>query len=213
MIDLRRLPSFNLCRIGVTAFAKGDRATAVVCLRLLEPRRTREAAKEAAKLRKLLLLSTASNAPKAKASGGVEGVFIDEKIEPHRERLILSARKSIWLSSLTFPCARLVDLLVRMARDGVTVVLVVAARKIQGRRQKARLDRLERAGVDCRCLRATHSKLLIVDEELVMIGSANAHGVWRDACRIDRDRRSARELINYLERLSAEERPSPSRRH
>lgn len=115
--------------------------------------------------------------------------------------MIDRAKRSVWMSSLTFPDSELVDALARKGRHIERVHLVVAERTVRDGHDKD-LARLDRAGVDCKLLRSTHSKLLVIDENLVMVGSANAHHVHRDVCVVFRDARKAQELIEYMDRLS-----------
>lgn len=122
------------------------------------------------------------------------------EIMPERLALIARAQKSIWLASLTCPRPDLMEALVKRARTGVYVHVVFAERK-RGDAQDRLLERLERAGGEWTLLRSTHSKVLVVDEHVVMNGSANAHGGHHDINHVFEDRAAARDSISELRRL------------
>jgi hypothetical protein len=115
--------------------------------------------------------------------------------------MIEAAAGSIWLSSLTFMHPELVPVLEKKARSGVTVTFVAARRTVKGASRDPDIARLVKAGAICRFLDSTHSKALVIDEELVMVGSANAHGGDHDLCVTMRDRRLAAQIIEYLSKL------------
>jgi phosphatidylserine/phosphatidylglycerophosphate/cardiolipin synthase-like enzyme len=119
---------------------------------------------------------------------------------PERLALIARAQRSIWMSSLTCPHRDVVDALAKKARDGVEVNLVVADRKC-GPAEEGALEQLERAGVEWDLVPSTHSKVLVIDELIVMNGSANAHGGHHDINHVFEDRNAALETISELRRL------------
>lgn len=219
---LRRMESIDVVRIGKTAIHRGDHALAKTCLAVVEPRNPRKAVRaEILDLRKSLVGSVCGDGsvrqsrdrPNPKASGkhfsrasrrehrDVLGLVTDQDIGPLREQMIRKATRSIWISSLTPPSARISELLRKQAEEDVAVVLIIAERTIKRWDQEERLARLERAGVDCNFLRSTHSKCLVIDEEYVLIGSANAGRVHRDLCFAVKNRGLALEVIDYLDWL------------
>lgn len=118
--------------------------------------------------------------------------------------MIAAAERSVWLSSLTFPSASLVELLERKAKAGLSVTVVLADRTVKTT-QNAEIGRLTRARARCCLLASTHSKALVIDEELVLLGSANAHRGHRDLCVSLRDVKLASEIIAYLDGLVGRE--------
>jgi phosphatidylserine/phosphatidylglycerophosphate/cardiolipin synthase-like enzyme len=205
--NLIRMKNEALLAFGVAAVARGDRAGAEATVRVLEGRRTRLAATMAMRLRTATRSRNVSENARATRSvgpseelGGVRGVR-DAEIEPYREQLIRRARHTIWMSSLTPPSARLAEVLIDAARREVRIVLILAVRKITSSKQRKRIAHLEMAGVECRALASTHSKVIVVDDVDVMVGSANADRVHRDYCWTARDRGASYEAIEYLDGL------------
>jgi hypothetical protein len=222
-----QLGASELLEEGRAAHRGGDARRLRACLRELGCRRSREAAVAEESLRKLRLqigregvAREEKRAVTLMADAGIPltdhrkppgerlaGLLVlkDAEIQPHRERMIEEARSSIWLSSLTFLQARLVPLLESKVRAGCDVTVVFADRTA-GSSRNADIGRLHRVGVRCEPLRSTHSKALVVDGELVMVGSANLHGGHHDLCVAFRDAAKAREIVAYLERVISEER-------
>lgn len=211
---MMELANEEILRDGLGAHRKGEGDVLEACLYELGHRTSRRAAAVEAELRALPPIKTAARArPRGVSKSGTprpdEGFvqraergqsveFLkDEQIKPRREELIREARRSVWLSSLTFPYAELVDVLAAKARGGVDVTLIVAERQVRGKHETD-LQRLEKAGVECVFLESTHSKLLVIDDEYMMVGSANAHGGHRDACTLNRNRALAIEAVEYL---------------
>jgi hypothetical protein len=203
LMDLDRLGSKELFRIGKAAFARGDRTLAEACLARLGSLHRVKAFTRERELRELLLRAGRETVPaKGTASRGREALLGDvmlKEIERRREEVIMSATWSLWLSSYLAPSARIVDLLIQMARK-VRVVLLVDKKVLRGADYEA-IDRLRCAGVDCRLPDYQHTKLIIVDEELIMNTSASLKGAWVDYGDVQEDRGKARRAIALLDGL------------
>jgi hypothetical protein len=200
--DLRRKGTKVLVRIGKMALDDGNQPLAMIIAGLLAGRRPKAAAK-GMQLRGRATLGSHER-PRAETStrepfGDLLGVVKNAEIEPRREALIARAKHSIWVSSFTPPSASLVDLLIRMARE-VWITLVLDRKTLRGP-DYAACERLARAGVRVRLLENQHSKLVIVDQEYFMNGSANLKRVGVDIADVQRDRKKAREFIDYLDGL------------
>ena len=210
--DLRQFSGAKLLDTGRKAHRSGDKQLVRECLRELECRSSRAAAAAEQELRDLLKGRTraAGRATRPNdADGPTEALALvkDADISYRREAMIERARRSIWLSSLTFPHSDLVPMLMKKARSNVFVGIVVANRTLKARHE-AEVRGLTHAGARCTFLASTHSKALVIDEELVMLGSANAHGGHRDLCVLFRDRKLAGQIITYLNGLTD---PAPIR--
>jgi phosphatidylserine/phosphatidylglycerophosphate/cardiolipin synthase-like enzyme len=202
---LERMPWPEL-RSRANAAAKSGHAASVESIAVELDRRGRSS--RATVVRQLLVTTSEIPSPPttkqppaaAKDSPGGAAVLINGEIFPAQLRVIKSARKSIWLSSLTFPKSSLTDALIMKADEGVDVTLIVADRKVGDAHDKV-VRRLRRAGVDYAFPDSTHSKALVVDEEIIINGSANAHGGHRDICTLHADKAGAKKIIRELQRL------------
>jgi phosphatidylserine/phosphatidylglycerophosphate/cardiolipin synthase-like enzyme len=198
MDDFMQLKADQLLVRGQRAHAAGDTGTLRACLRELECRTTRAATSAETELR--ALIRGAGRAKHVTEANLNLNVVKDREIIYRRQSMIHAATKSVWLSSLTFPNPDLVDALLKKAKAGLGVTLIVADRTVRAPHEPE-ICRLERAGATCVFPDSTHSKALVVDEELVMVGSANADRVHRDLCVVFRDRGMASEVIAYLRNL------------
>ena len=201
--DLRQRTAAELLRAGKDAFGNRDKQLLRECLRELECRSSRAAAAAEEELRALARSVGRSRTAGSNTDDPIDAIALvkDTDIAYRRGSMIENAKRSIWLSSLTFPHSDLVPLLADKARSRVSVAIVVAGRQVQARHD-AEVRRLTAAGARCMFPASTHSKALVVDEELVLLGSANAHGGHRDLCVSFRDCKTAAEIIEYLDGLA-----------
>lgn len=211
---LRQMLAEQLLTHGRKAAKKGDRATVRACIAVLEGRHSRKAIQTREELEALLRAGSRSApsesatparsgraaAAKPSASTVQGGLVFDRDNAARRLDLIANAKSSILLSSLTFPNAETVAALVRRGKAGVRVRLVVAERQVQDHHHSD-IRRLTKAGANIYAPRSTHSKCLVIDERVLMIGSANAHGGDRDIGHIEEDPTKARQLLTYFDDL------------
>lgn len=216
--ELISLSADRLLQLGKSAARKADASRLRACLRELECRGSRAAAAAERELRALkqTLRATVREPEVAGASDACEidaiALVKDAEIRYRRLRMIEQAQKSIWLSSLTFLHKDLVSPLERKSRSGVHVTFVASRKTVRSPVHDAQIRRLAKAGAHCRFLDSTHSKAMVVDEALVLIGSANAHGGHRDLCICLRDEKLAAQIIHYLSSLSERESDGARRR-
>jgi phosphatidylserine/phosphatidylglycerophosphate/cardiolipin synthase-like enzyme len=115
--------------------------------------------------------------------------------------MIREATRSVWLSTYTLRDGRgeLRDILLSQARNDVNVNLIVHPKPIaHGGHTDEVLDELHKGGVRV-FVRKSHSKCVIIDEEDIMLGSANLCDiVGRELGVRLRSRSMARQLIEYL---------------
>lgn len=202
--QLRRMTSPDIVRLGTEAAQRGEQSVVQACIAALLPR-SRSSARRGREALRSLSVERHSRARVALRSEpySSETVF-DQQIIPKRNEFIEAAESSIGLSSYTFPSKQLCELLVRKANAGVQVRLVVA-RKFCSKKNRRALHILEEAGVTVVKPKSTHSKVLVIDECITMNGSANAHGVHRDFCTVDRGHRRANEAKEYLRSLTTDQ--------
>ncbi len=200
-IDLASLSAEKLLDAGERAARCGDRVTLEACISVLDGRKTKFAASVQAKLRNILRDMGSIWSHERKDNAGIfSGPVFDSDIAPQRMKLLEFARRSIFMTSLTFPNNDIVNVLEKKARSGVRVVLIFADRTRRDKHNDA-LDRLVEADAKVYGKDSTHSKILIVDSEWVMVGSANAHGGHLDANHVHRDRDIAKKYTTYVEGL------------
>ena len=119
--------------------------------------------------------------------------------------MLRRARRSIWLSTFTIKdgAGDLRQLLADQVRSGVSVNLIVSPGPIKrGSSAEEVVEDLRAASVHV-TVRTNHSKCVVVDEEFVMIGSANLHqDIYRDVGLHFRSASVAKALIEYLRELA-----------
>jgi hypothetical protein len=126
--------------------------------------------------------------------------------ECHRRIDVMrDARRSIWLSTycISDGTEELRDLLIAKARAGVRITLIVSPKPTRpGTDAHDVVIDLRRAGVRV-TIATNHSKCVVVDEEHVIIGSANLQStIWRDVAIQFRSNELAAFLIAYLEEVA-----------
>lgn len=193
---------------GERAHSKGDTRTIEQCIKELVCRSSDKAARAEIRLRELLSgqASGKHHQPQEiKTSTQIE-LLCDQEIAEKRETLIQKAERSIWLSSLTAPTDDIAQMLINAASRGVKV-RVISAQWANGRSQNARekseerIEKMKDGGVSYSCMKSTHSKALVVDERLVLIGSANLDRIHRDLSVLHRDTALAKQVIEYIHKL------------
>jgi hypothetical protein len=148
--DLRQHSAAELLRAGKAAYGNADRQLLRECVRELECRSSRAAAEAEEELRALAKTAprggrSSKVAPRADDSIDAIALVKDTDIAYRRGAMIENAKRSIWLSSLTFPHSDLVPLLTAKARSRVSVAIVVAGRKVE-LRHEVEVQRLTSAG-------------------------------------------------------------------
>lgn len=117
--------------------------------------------------------------------------------------LLRDARRSIWLStySITDDHEDLRNLLRTKVRNGVKVNLIVSKRPANGNQAAEVINDLRKDSVRV-TVTTNHSKCAVVDDEHVMIGSANLQTkIRREVALQFRSASVARMLIEYFDKL------------
>lgn len=121
-----------------------------------------------------------------------------------RLEMLRRARRSIWLSTYTIKDENggLREALSERVRARVAVNLIVSPGPLRKREHPNEvLDELRAAKVRV-TVRKNHSKLVVVDEEEVMLGSSNLQTtIFRDVAMRFRSRSVASALIDYMQTL------------
>lgn len=211
MSDLKG-PASDVFEMGLSALARGDVRLHEDCVRELRSRRTRNARELGEELAEEDASPRREPASERRPEGFTVDVgavaepvvlLTDGAIVEARTRLIQEAKQTLWLSTFTFTDTgrSLTRLLARRARDGVDVHLIVSYGRDKNTTSEL-LDELEHAGVHVHADEATHSKVVVVDDEQVLIGSANLNRSFRDLALLVSSRSLAREATRYLRTLT-----------
>lgn len=142
-------------------------------------------------------------------AGDIEDLTVVADSDCHRRLdMLRGAKRSIWLSTYTIKdgSGDLRKILGEKARRDVAVNVIASPGPIRpGGHAEEVLDDLRQARV--RVIEKTnHSKCVVVDEEYVMVGSANLQDrIYRDVGLQFRSRSVARVLIEYLGELVSSE--------
>jgi cardiolipin synthase len=158
-----------------------------------------------------------SEFPRLDPNGQAKAAFVRSDAAPvvtRAERLtqlaIASARKRVWIENAYFaPSKAILDLLGRQAAAGVDVRMVVAGRKSDSKLEFlwAQMDygELQKRGVRIWEYQASmiHSKTMLVDDSLVIIGSVNLEPLslnkLEDGALVAQDETAARKLAKDFE--------------
>lgn len=140
-------------------------------------------------------------------SHALDGVVLltDDECQAHRVELLEHATRSIWLSTYTLKDERkeIRPLLAAKARDRVKIHLIVSPGPLRpdSHSEKVYAD-LRAAGA--RVTKVTnHSKCVVVDDEHVIIGSANLQCmIFRDVSLRFKSKALAKSLVDYLSSLA-----------
>ncbi len=149
--------------------------------------------------------------PPVEADGAAFGAFVSStagvvtRAERLTQLLIVSARRRVWISNAYFvPTRGIVELLCDKARAGVDVRVLVPGRKSDSKTsfglQHLEAGSMLKCGVRIWQYRPSmmHAKTMLVDEELVLVGSINLDplslGKLEEAAFVASDRELAAEL-------------------
>ena len=124
-----------------------------------------------------------------------------------RMELIKEANQSIHLATYNFDDDILADLLVERAQAGIRVRCILSEKKWLKRNQKM-ADKLRSAGVDVHLVRS-HAKCLVVDDDRVLLGSANASAAKWQGLEFNLEMHSpdfAKRIVRFLDDLPARDR-------
>ena len=201
------LSANELFQEGLRAVSRCDRRAYVQYLSELRKRATRRAADLAEELEEEDVWGGERRTRPAGACLPIDDADLrdcafvtDQEIEGQRHKMIEAATSSIWLSTFNMSnedgavCAALK----KKRASGVAVVLIVSKR--MSRVTDVDLEALrDRYDIDVRTSEGSHSKCVIVDDEHVMIGSANLTRSYRDAVFVARSPVLARHMRAYLE--------------
>lgn len=221
----KELSAKDLFVRGLRAMKLKDESTYKACLRALERRKSRIARELADELAEEGGIGNRGGATHVHAGGtfpvelaDMRDVVLvtDRSIIQHRDRMLARATSRIWLSTFNLrdEDGALRKRLMEKARQNVEVCVVVSVGQAKRERAERWLAALRQAGprVHLYTHASSHSKCVIVDEQDVLIGSANLNCTHRDACLSIRSSHLAKRLQDYLRRLTLAEREHPDRR-
>ena len=218
---LRKLSNNDLFDHGREAARRKDRELYLLCLELFERRKSALAQDLSDQLAEMW----PGDVPNMGAHGWPGSslplgtreladlrVITDREVVAARRAAIAAARKSVWLSTYQYADeGSLTSLLCQLATSRPRIEIRVFASK--GRVEKSprareQLQQIERAGgVGAVWYQnSTHSKCLVVDDELVMVGSSNLDTSYRDLVLQFRNADVAQAVKGYLMSLVSSDR-------